>query len=137
MFEYEIYINKKNIDISFDDKSNIEEYLKKLFKKLKDYYYIKFEGFYNVNIYIDKYYGIVLDIIKEDIDYYTYFNQVDMKISKIDVDFIYKIDDIPLYILSKVKIFSKGNDLYLKIEEELNDKEMMYLMENSFLVYNY
>jgi len=134
---FDIYIKKYLIkDIDFSNKTDIEKYLKKLFKILSKKYNLIIEGFYNITIYIDKFYGIVLHLEKEMLDYYEYYkNQVDMRLLTIDTNFMYEVDDIPYYILDKVKIKIKENNIYLIIKESLTDLEMMKLLENSKLVY--
>ena len=133
----DIYIKKELIDnIDFNSKDDLEKYLKKLFKNLKNKYGIIVEGFYDITVYIDKYYGVIFHLEKEDIDYYDYFkSQVDMRIITINTEFMYIIDDIPFNILNKVNIFVKDNEIYLKIKEELTKMEMMELLENSSVVY--
>ena len=55
---FDIYVKKYLIKgINFSVKSEIEEYLKKLFKILNTKYNLVIEGFYNITVYIDKYYG--------------------------------------------------------------------------------
>jgi len=134
---FDIYIKKYLIkDIDFSNKTDIEKYLKKLFKILSKKYNLIIEGFYNITIYIDKFYGIVLHLEKEMLDYYEYYkNQVDMRLLTIDTNFMYEVDDIPYYNLDKVKIKIKENNIYLIIKESLTDLEMMKLLENSKLVY--
>ena len=133
----DIYIKKELIDnIDFNSKEDLEKYLKKLFKTLKTKYEVTIEGFYDITVYIDKYYGVVFHLEKEDIEYYDYYkNQVDMRLITVDTEFLYKIDDIPFNLLDKVDIFTKNNDIYLKIINDLTNLEMMELIENSKVVY--
>jgi len=134
---FDIYVKKYLVkDIDFSSKEDLEKYLKKLFKILKNKYNITIEGFYNITVYIDKYYGIVLHLEKEELDYYDYYkNQVDMRLITIDTDFMYQVDDIPFNILNKLKILIKNKNIYLTIKEELTDIEMMNLIENSKIIY--
>lgn len=134
----DIYIKKELVnDINFNSKEDLEIYLKKLFKILKNKYSIVIEGFYDITAYVDKYYGVVLHLEKDDIDYYDYFkNQVDMRIVMVETNFMYLVDDVPCNILSKVKVYIKDNNVYLKIKEELTKVEMMELLENSKIVYD-
>lgn len=134
---FDVYVKKYLIqNINFSIKEDIEKYLKKLFKILKNKYNLGIEGFYDITIYIDKFYGIVLHLEKEDIEYYEYYkNQVDMRLITVDTEFMYEVDDIPMSILNKVKICIKDNSIYLIIKEELSNLEMMKLLENSKLVY--
>lgn len=136
--EFDVYIKKELIkNINFKNKEDLENYLKKLFKILKNKYDIIVEGFYNITVYIDKYYGIIFHLEKDDLDYYDYFNnQVDMKIIIIDKEFVYEINDIPYEILDKVNIFVNNNKIYLRINKELSNLEMMELLENSKITYN-
>lgn len=134
----DIYLKKYLVNnIDFKSQEDLEKYLKNLFKLLKSKYDITIEGFYEISVYVDKYYGVVLHLEKEDLEYYDYFrNQVDMRIVTIETDFLYQIDDVPSNILNKVKVCVKDNNLYLKIKEELTELEMMNLIENSKLVYD-
>ena len=132
----DIYIKRELIDnIDFNNKNDLEKYLKKLFKILKNKYNITIEGFYDITVYIDKYYGVVIHMEKDDVEYYDYFkNQVDMRIITIDTDFLYLVDDIPKYLLNKVDVIIKEKDIYLKIKESLSTVEMMKLLEISKVV---
>lgn len=134
---FDIYVKKSLIeDIDFSIKDDIEKYLKKLFKILKDKYSLVIEGFYDITVYIDKYYGIVLHLEEEKLDYYEYYkNQVDMRLITIDTEFMYEVDDIPTNILDKVNIYTKNNNIYLTIKKDLTNLEMMNLIENSKVVY--
>ena len=135
---FDIYIKKEFINnIDFNNKEEIEKYLKKLFKLLNNKYNIFIEGFYDITIYIDKYYGIILHLEKELLDYYEYYkNQVDMRLITINTEFMYLVNDIPLNIIDKIKIENKDNNIYIKLTKELTHIEMMNLMEFSEIVYN-
>ncbi len=132
----DIYIKRELIDnIDFNNKTDLEKYLKKLFKILKNKYNIVIEGFYDITVYIDKYYGVVIHMEKDDVEYYDYFkNQVDMRIITIDTDFLYLVDDIPQNLLNKVDVIIIDKNIYLKIKEKLSKVEMMKLLEISKVV---
>ena len=134
----DIYIKRELIDnIDFNNKNDLEKYLKKLFKILKNKYDIIIEGFYDITVYIDKYYGVVIHMEKDDIEYYDYYkNQVDMRIINIDTNFLYLVDDIPEYLLNKVDVIIIDNQIYLKLKEELSKVEMMKLLEISKVVFD-
>ena len=135
---FDIYIKNKFIEnIDFENKEDIEKYLKKIFKILNQKYKIIIEGFYNITIYIDKYYGIVIHLEKEELEYYEYYkNQVDMRLITVHTDFMYLVNDLPKSIINKIKLQIKDNNIYIKIINKLNDLEMMELMEFSEIVYN-
>lgn len=129
---FDIYIIKdKIINVDFNNDKALEKYLKKLFKVLKDDYSVNIEGFYDVVIYIDKYYGIVIHMEKENLDYYNYYKEVDMRISIKNSTFLYQVDD---YIKNK-KIHIINNNMYLEIT---NPSDLIYIIENSnSILYNY
>ena len=133
----DIYIKKELIDnIDFNSKDDLEKYLKNLFKTLKNKYNIVIEGFYDITVYKDKYYGVIFHLEKDDVEYYDYFkNQVDMRIITIDIEFLYLVDDIPSNLLEKVNVLINDNEIYLKIKKELTKLEMMKLLEISKVVY--
>ena len=134
---FDIYVKKYLVkDIDFSSKEDLEKYLKKLFKILKNKYNLIIEGFYNITVYIDKYYGIILHMEKEELDYYEYYkNQVDMRLITIDTDFMYDVDDIPFNIMDKINIKVNQNNILLTLKQELTDLEMMNLIENSIIIY--
>ena len=134
----DIYLKKEIIKgIDFKDKENLENYLKKIFRILKDKYDIKIEGYYEIDAYIDNNYGVILNLNREDFDYYDYFkNQVDMKISIIDNEFLYEVEDIPKSLLNKVNVIIEDDKIYLKINKKLEDIEMMKLLESSKIIYD-
>ena len=128
-----IYIIKEKINnINIDNEKELENYLKKLFKILKSKYSIVLEGFYNVNIYVDKFYGIVICLEKEKLDYYNYYNdEVDMRISIKSSIFLYQIDN---YKKGK-KIHIIDNNMYLEVTDS---KDLIYVIENcNNILYDY
>lgn len=134
---FDIYVKKYLVkDIDFSSKEDLEKYLKKLFKVLKNKYNLIIEGFYNITVYIDKYYGIILHMEKEELDYYEYYkNQVDMRLVTIDTDFMYEVEDIPFDIIDKINIKSNHDNIFLTLKQELTNIEMMNLIENSIIIY--
>jgi len=128
-----IYLyNINNLD--FKNKKDLEEYFKVLFKKLKEIYNIKISGYYNINVYIDNIYGIIIELEKEQLDYYDYFNnQVDMHILTEDTKFLYLIEDyFPFINLKNIEIYKYKNKIYILPLENTN---LIYILENSKLVY--
>ena len=138
---YIIYLNQFNlIDIDFKNMDILEESFKKLLKKLNNYYHIDINGYYNINVYIDSYYGAILQIEKESLDYYDYFESdtIAMRIKKIDADFLYEVEDFLFAkdFLNKFKLITKNNHIYLKIIDDLSYKEYLLLTEMSKIVYD-
>ena len=138
---YIIYLNQFNlIDIDFKNMNILEDSFKKLLKKLNNYYHIDINGYYNINVYIDSYYGAILQIEKESLDYYDYFESdtIAMRIKKIDADFLYEVEDFLFAkdFLNKFKLITKNNHIYLKIIDDLSYKEYLLLTEMSKIVYD-
>lgn len=134
----DIYLKKELIkNYNFKNKDELEKYLKKLFKILNDKYKIKIEGYYEIDVYLDNNYGVIINLNREDYEYYDYFkNQVDMKIRIIDTEFLYEVEDIPKSLLDKVSVNIENDKIYLKIEKKLKKLEMMKLLESSKIVYD-
>lgn len=130
-FNTEVFLGRDNLNI--EDRDELEKYLKNVFNKLNKYYDIRISGFYDVDLYIDKNYGIILDIIRDDIDFEPIFNSVDMKITINKESFLYKLDD---YIYSHFgNIYNYDNAYYLEVSDTLSNLDMMKLMEDATIVY--
>ena len=125
-----IYLNKKLIL----DNSKLDTYFKNLFLKLKDKYNTKIVGYYNINVYTDKTYGSIIEMENQDLDYYNYFDQVDMEIKIIKNDFLYQIDYdyVTKDILNKTVLYKFDGKLYLKI---LDDIILNKILECSKVIY--
>lgn len=137
-----IYINKEySSDIDFSNELEIENYFKKVFNKLKTFYNISIKGFYNIDVYLDNYYGIVLNLEKENIDYYDYFdNHIDMqfRIKKYS-SFLYKLNDLfdlSSQIKDKVIVYFYRNQIYAKIIKKIDYLNLGKLIENSQIIYD-
>lgn len=137
-----LYINNMYVDkIIFDDKEELERYFKLLFGKLKNFYKINIRGYYNIRVYTDNFYGIIIHLQRENIDYCDYFgNQVDMRITiEKNNCFLYKISDlfgIDKKILKKINIIKHKKNLYIKIIKKISNIEMATIIENSDIIYD-
>jgi len=136
---YIVYLNKYNIiDMDFSNTKALERDLKNLLLRLKKYYKIEIKGYYNITVYMDKYYGAVLKI-EENNDYYDYFDDsIEVRMKKVKSKFLYEIDDIS-YIetyIDKFKISIDNNKVYLTIDNELNEYEYLKLLEVSNIIYD-
>lgn len=100
--------------LNFDDMSCVEKYFKKVLLQLKDLYKIDIKGFYNIYAYIDLDEGIVLEIKKEDIDYYDSFHQLELRIIKENTIFLYEIDDIIDFLDKNLTIYNYDNSFYVR-----------------------
>lgn len=129
---FNVYVKKEKLKkINIKNKSELEKYIKEIIEVLKNIYNIRIEGFYDVNVYIDKHYGIILNFSKEKLEYYDYFNGIEINVIIKEVSFLYKVSDIPFNLLNKLEIKQINNNIYLKIIKELNQKEFMNLIEHT------
>lgn len=144
------FFNEDNITIQLNDfyiteldleqKDNLEQYFKQLFLRLHQFYGIKIKGYYNIIVYHDQQYGLVISLQKEAIDYYDFFdNEVDMRII-IDrgKHFLYQIDDyffLDEEMKKVVNLYSYQKKLYLQVKEKLKPVKLGYLLEHSKLIY--
>lgn len=133
-------INKDNKIIVFLNKKinfkqiNLEKYFKNLFIKFKEDYYIELNGYYSINIYIDKFYGSVIEIENEDLDYYNYFNQIDMEVKLNDNVFLYEIDYEYLNksIINNSNIYKLKDKLYIQVKD---NNILNKILEYSNIIY--
>lgn len=136
--ELVVYLKKNTVyDINYSNEKELKKLLKNLFIKLSDIYNINIKGFYNINVYIDKNYGTVLLIKREEIEYYDFFdNQVDMKIVLKRNPFLYKIDDLFSINTRKYNVYAYLNSFYLLPKKELDFNELIHLLEISTIIYD-
>ncbi len=73
---------------------DLEIICEQVINKLKKYYGIELKGFYEVTIYYDLNYGMVLVFNLEDLDLYYDYSKVDLHIIKKDSTFLLEIKDI-------------------------------------------
>ena len=117
-YNYTLYLNNLYVkDLNLDNKDDIEKYLKKLFLIVKNRYDVDISGMFEIDIYVNSKYGIVIDIFKEELEYLDYFsNQIDMQVNIIkDSIFLYEIDNLIDNILYKY-----DSKYYINIED-IND----------------
>ena len=58
--------------IDFKNMDELETYFRNLFLKLKKIFHITFTGLYNIDIYLDQYCGVVIELKKEDLELMSY-----------------------------------------------------------------
>lgn len=129
-----IYINKRNLKINLEEKNELEDYFKNIFLKINEFYNIRLNGFYITQAYIDKNYGIIIDMEKDDVDF-IYYNEyeIEMQLVVNEVEFLYEIEDIFLNknIYPKIDIYSYKNKYYLKLKEDVIE----YIIEYVNIIY--
>lgn len=133
-----LYLNKYYIkDVDYHNKSSIESYFKKIIFNLKKNYNIHMSGFYNVNIYINNNYGIIITLDRIDEDF-LFNNIIDMKIIfHFNSDILYEINDY--YLIKQISF--EGNIYFYKDNFYINpniidDINMLKILEFSKIIYN-
>lgn len=133
-----VFLNKdriKNVDLK---EENLEEYFKIIFLNLNEKYNIELNGYYNIDVYKDNNYGIILEIESEDMDYYNYFNQIDMKINISNKTiFLYEIgyEFIDNSLLKDITCYKCLNKLYIKVKENIDNNKYSKILEYSNIIY--
>ena len=62
-----VFLNKKIIEgVNFFDNSELENYFKGLFLKIDSDYGIDMEGSYNISVFIDEFFGAILEVVKDN-----------------------------------------------------------------------
>lgn len=126
-------------DMDFSLEENVdktEDKFRDIFLNLKNLYNMDIEGYYGIDIYKNKFYGMVVLIEKEDIDYFDYFdNQIDMRISiHNDHLILYELDDyfvLPSSLLDKMKLYFYHNRIYGELTDFISKLDGAYLQEYS------
>ena len=133
--EYTIYLNNYIIrKIDFFDNEELEKYINNLFNKLKKIYNIELNGYYNIDIYIDNNYGAIINIKKDDLEYYDYFNdQIDTQIIiHNNSNFLYKVKDfldIKNNIHSNFSLYKYYNEFYIRLNDKIDENKLGFILE--------
>lgn len=134
IFLDKIYL--QNIDLT--NQNQIQKKLIKFINKIQNKYTLDLNGYYNVYIYKDENYGLIVDMRKEELEYLDYFNQIEMNIQVIEDTFLYKIEDIfrlNKNILKKFIIYKNKDTIYLKAKNKLTSIELGLILENGEIIY--
>ena len=111
----------------YNEDSDIKKILINVFDNLEKYYDITFTSDYNLELYINRYYGMILEI-KENEDF-IYDDIVNLKLNVLrDTLFLYEVDDPLEYI--NYEIYYYNDKFYVNAK-----RKDINLIENSNLVY--
>lgn len=116
------YLNNKNIEIS-----NIENCLKDICYSINKNYHIKLNGLYNIEVYIDKSYGIVLEIEKQE-DFGYYIDQVDMEIVVHYNKFLLKTNNLEPFYNHIIYLYK--NNYYTDNLDKIEMGKLIYKTDN-------
>jgi hypothetical protein len=141
-YNFYIYLNKNYIsDLEIKNKECVEKYFKKMFLSLKNNHHLDIYGYYNIKVYVNNNYGLIIDVLKLSNDYFKMpSNKVDMKIM-IDNDsiFLYELDDY--FFINKHKnniknIYYKDERYYVELNDDVDKLFYLYLIEHSNIIFN-
>lgn len=135
IFLDKIYLQK----LKLNNPKTMEKKLIKLINKIQNQNNINLNGYYNVYLYKDDNYGLIIDMQKENLEYLDYFNnQIELNIEIIEDTFLYKVDDIfniSKNLLNKFIIYKVSEDIYIKVKKEITSIELGIILENAEVVY--
>lgn len=133
-----LYLNKMYIhSLDFSDKEMVQKYMKRLFLKVSSRYDIEFDGYYIVKLYVDMNYGVIIEVIKEELEYLDYFsNQIEMNTEVIHGSFLYEISNISeQHSLEKFVIYKFNDKLYIRVQSQVSDMQMGSVLEHAKIIY--
>lgn len=111
----------------YNEDSDIKKILINVFDNLEKYYNITFTSDYNLELYINRYYGMILEITENE-DFIC-DDIVNLKLNILrDTLFLYEVDDPLEYI--NYEIYYYNDKFYVNAK-----REDINLIENSNLVY--
>ena len=98
-----IYMPGENKVFSEDE---IKSLVLKIMDKLSEFYKIELSNSYSVNFYRNEYYGIIIDLIDDNIKFLDDIVNIDLNVS-LDKLFLYEIEDPLEYIDNDVYFYNK------------------------------
>lgn len=111
----------------YNEESDIKKILINVFDNLEKYYNITFTSDYNLELYINRYYGMILEITENED--FIYDDIVNLKLNVLrDTLFLYEVDDPLEYI--NYEIYYYNDKFYVNAK-----REDINLIEDSNLVY--
>lgn len=124
-----VFFNEKTAPKNLN-KIELEKYFQKMFNKLNNIYNLDLNGNYEINIYKNKY-GVILEIKKEEIEYFDYYDTIDMhlNISKYN-DILYKTTNI----MKDTNIYAYKGEIYIE-PMEIDFNKLGLIIENSEIIY--
>lgn len=131
-----IILYLSDMDFSLEENIDVlEEKFREIFLHLKGLYDIDIKGYYRIDIYKDKFYGVIVEIEKEEFEYFDCFdNQVDMRISIHDDFIFYEFDDffsVPETLSKKLQFYIYHDKIYGKLNDFVSEIDGSKLQEYS------
>ena len=135
-----IYLSKDYLKkINFNLNENVEKQFKNLFRKIKNIYNINLSGYYEVIVYINDIYGMIIELEKDTDEYIKIFGDtVDMKITfKFDSSIFYELEDYISFNINNYNLYYYNNKFYLELLKDSSFEYLEYLklLESSSIIY--
>ncbi len=131
-----VFLNKKNIpQIDLNNKIELEKNFQKIFNKLNTIYDMEINGYYDINMYNNEQYGMILEIKQKDSDYFEYYDTVDMNITLSKYkDILYKIENFNKKIIDNSTIYIYKGEIYIE-PKNIEFQKLGLIIENSEIIY--
>lgn len=128
-----VFNNLDNLDIYNHDE--IKDFVQNLFNKILSKY--KLYGEIVFNIFIDKLYGMIIEIKKENDLFIKNLIDIDIKFN-LNISFLYEVDYFYLTEnnITNQNIYYYNNKFYLEIVNDIKDEDYIKLLDNSLIIYD-
>ena len=114
--------------IDFNDKEILQNYIKKLLLKLQDKYSLEFIGYYNITIYVDKNYGVIIEVKKEQLEYLDYFGStLEINTRILEDSFLYEVSSVDFS--DNYLIYTLNGKIYIRIKKIISNVQMGPILE--------
>lgn len=126
------YENKITVyTYAIENTDAINDYIKKLILKLKKKYHLNIKGFYNINIYTNNKIGMIIDIVKDEDNFF--YDLLDLKVKVYENSKVFfKFND---YFLNNKYDFIIFKDNYYIDIDNLNKQDILSMIEFCSLIY--
>lgn len=131
-----VFLNKKIISkINMNNKIELEKSFQKIFDKLNTIYDMDINGSYEINMYNNEQYGIILEIKQKENEYFEYYNTIDMNITMSKYkDILYKINNYNKKIIENSTIYIYNGEIYIE-PKDIDFETLGIIIENSEIIY--
>lgn len=125
--------------IDINDIDKVEKQMLKLLGNLNKKYDTNLYGYYNAFLYIDKNYGMIICLKKEDLEYLDYLNNsLELNVKIILDSFLYKVEDLFIIdrnLLDKFNVFKYKDCFYLEVKNKINGVLLGTVLEKAEIIF--
>lgn len=132
-----LFLNRVYIQsLDFSDKESVQKYMKQLLSKLRNKYDLEFDGYYEMTLYLDMNYGVIIEVKKEELEYLDYFsNQIEMNTKVIEGSFLYEVSNFDENFMEKFWVYKLKDKIYLRAKDNISNIEMGIILESAKIIY--